>query len=604
MTFQHLNRLVAHWHSVTLPDKNGELKGLNASDKLVAVYLAANLRSDGEWANSFYHSGEALAEELDLNRSTAYKALGRLITAGVFDCRTINKEGLRAYSLTLDCPPGCFESKHYTKLERVGRDGFTAHQKTTLGEPIADKQPAVKADSGVRQNHTATRLTPATEPHTYRELNKQTNKELDIKTLASFDLNNLDQLQERYVSTIGKAVARVKDKSAEHSLLADYLVTNPELIMTSALGLVAKHKPDSDEAYLATIATDTPGQLLTAYNEVMNLSDAPRGDSWPENEENIVRQAALEIGSWELATLKEEYNEYLLGSGLIPADLVEIAKTSLDWFEKGEPEPRTLGSLAELVIDLRACQYGFDSPQIDPETLEFELGEWDWYEPYSSIYPLGTKDPGYLAVVELQAKRETYRASFDQRQNDFLASLGLDPFENDISQFVNSDFVKNLEAERASNPELNGDSKHYAALIKAELETLPECQTFAERSTSSEVFESVLLPKVKAEFREFWNACPVSEEFAHKGRRVAALNAYLHTRKWFASHDYIMAEVKKHDVETEGDILPVVLLDYINQTPSPGYLYTEEENPHTGVIRIVKPDRNPDSSRQLQENPF
>ena len=613
MTFQHYNRLVSHWHNIkltndkgeTLLDKQGQPKPLTLASKSIAQHLAANLRSDGEWANSWYHTGEALAEELGINRSTAYIAIKHLLNSRVFDCRIINKEGLRAYSLLIECPEDCQDPNHYTELEKVARDGLTKP-----GETIGDKQRLVKPDTERRIAQTATHLSETDSPHTYREsINKQ-EKELDIKTLASFESNNLDQLQKSYVSLIQKAVARVKNKSAEHSRLADYLLTNPELVMVSALGLIAKHKPDSNEAYLASIATQTPLELLRGHYEVMNLSDAPRGDIWPEAEENLVRQAALEIGSWDLADLKTEYNEYLLGSGVVPDDLVEVAKVSLDRLENKEPEPMYYESLAHLVIELRAEQYGFEPPRVDNETLDFQLDDWESFRPYSGSYPEGENDPRYLAALDLHEKRKAYRESFDQRQDEFLKSLGLDPFEHDIDPYLNGDFMKSLEAERASNPELNGDAKHYKALIQAEVRTLPAFPTFAERSTSSDTLEGILVPRYKAEFLEFWRAFPESESFGHKGKRIAALKAYLNTRNWFASHAYIMAELKKHieTIDTEGECLPVDLLRYIDETPSPGYLYTEEETPRPGAITLIRQDLNPERSlvtaNDYQEDTF
>ena len=175
MAYQHQRRLVAHWQGIKLNEKP-----LNAATKLVAVYLASNIRSDGEFANSWFHPGNAIAEELGLNRSTAYKALGNLLAAGVFDCETMNSRGLRLYSLALECPEGCNDKDHYTPLEKTARDGFTAHRLPRLESPHTDNQSAVKADTSVRQKHTETRHWETDLPHTYKELlNKELDRDID-----------------------------------------------------------------------------------------------------------------------------------------------------------------------------------------------------------------------------------------------------------------------------------------------------------------------------------------------------------------------------------------------------------------------------------------
>jgi hypothetical protein len=593
MTFHHYNRLVSHWHDVrlkndkgeTLFDKQGQPKPLTLAAKSIAQHLAANLRSDGEFANSWYHTGEAIAEELGINRSTAYIAIKHLLSSGVFDCRKINKEGLRAYSLLIECPEDCQDATHYTELEKAARDGLTKPGSLPLVEPIADKQCLVKADSERRIPQTATHLSETDSPNTYREsINKQ-EKEIDIKTLSSFESNNLDRLQKSYVLLIQKAVARVKNKSAEHSRLADYLLTNPELIMVSALGLIDKHKPDSNEAYLTSIATNSPLELLRAYHEVMNLTDAPRGDLWPEVEENLVRQAAKKIADWDLTDLKTEYNEYLLGSGLVPEDLVADIKSYLDRHLADWGDSQGFDSLAEMVAEFRSLQNGFELLSLTDNKVIFYSDE-DLEPPYASAFSGGKTSEKYLAALDLYKKREAYRESFYKRQDDFIKSLGLDPFHDDIDPLLNSDFIKNLEAERASNPELNGDAKHYAALIEAELRALPECQTFDQRLASSEIFEGVIIPRIKAEFQEFWRAYPESSYGFNstKGRRITALKAYLHTREIYASHDYIMTELNTSLNNNELCVLPFDFLESVNESESPNKLNSGDP----GVITISR----------------
>jgi hypothetical protein len=95
------------------------------------------------------------------------------------------------------------------------------------------------------------------------------------------------------------------------------------------------------------------------------------------------------------------------------------------------------------------------------------------------------------------------------------------------------------EQARAANPELAVDREHYARLILTELHKLPAIETLADYLGGNENLNAAT-EKIATEFMDFWNAYPARPE--GKGRKLAALKAWLETRK-SKTHSEIMSQL-------------------------------------------------------------
>ena len=493
MAFQHLNRLLAH----------SPLKDLTGNAKAVALYLASNIQNKGKWANLYFHSGDKVAEALGMSRKTAYKALGQLIASGLFEAETIHYGStLRTYRLALECPEDCQATNHYTKLEKALKG---SHALAEVSEPSGNNDHSDTPQSGKND-------------HTYREAFKR-DIDIDIENLSGFDYETI------YLKAVIEALASVTDKTANQLNLLALIQEQPDLVATKAKAIVGERNPKHPEAYLAKTATNSPESLL-------ETSDTSEAKEWPEAELNILRLNALDLKG--VTSEQEVYDEYLIGSGAIPNDLYEIAKAT----------GKRYLSLAHLVADTRAKFYGFDLEGFSLEPLAIDLSEWrgvrrgDW----------GADLEGFTEAEKLDLARLEYQKAFDSKQADLVeAWLQANP-DGSLDSYLAGEQIEALELERWANPELSASREHYSRLILAEIRDLPELETLAEYLTSNETLEQVVLPAVKAEFLEFWNAYPSRPE--GKGRKVTAVKAWCEARK-LNTHRVLMSDLSRAFLGTE-----------------------------------------------------
>lgn len=522
MAFQHLNRLTAHWQP----------QHLTGNAKAVALYLASNIQSKGEWANRYFHSGEKIASDLGMSLKTAYKALGQLIAVGLFEAETIHRGSrLRTFSLALDCPEGCQANNHYTKLEKSGR-GLKALAE--VSEPLGNFD---YIDTPLIGNS----------DYTYRE---ELNREIDIDIETSgFDFETI------YLKAITEALASVSDKSANQITLLALIQKQPDLVAKNAKAILGERKPKHPEAYLAKTAINSPESLL-------ETSDTSEAQEWPEAHTNILRLNALDLKG--VTGEAELYDEHLRGSGAIPNDLYEISKTG-----SGTPN-----SLEHLVAECRAKFYGFDLEHFSAEPLEVALSEWrgarrsEW----------GTDLEGFVEAERLDLARQQYQEAFDKKQAELVeAWLEANP-DGSLDTYLTGEQIEALEAERWANPELSGNREHYSRLILAEIRDLPALETLDEYLTSNETLEQSVLPQLQREFDELYSAFPKRPE--GQSRKDATLKAWVTARKRF-THRFLMDNLSSSFLGSEPQFTPWIttwLKDLASDKEAYDEWYVEPEN--------------------------
>jgi len=523
MAFQHSNRLTAHWQP----------KHLTGNAKAVAQYLASNIQSKGEYAGRYFHSGEKIAEALGISLKTTYKAIGQLLAIGLFDYETIHRGSrLRTYSLALECPNDCQATNHYTKLEKALRAPLALAE---VLEPLGNSD---YIDTPLIGNS----------DYTYRELlNREI--DIDIETLSGFDYETI------YLKAISEALASVADKTANHITLLALIQKQPGLVVSKAKEILAKHSHKHPEAYLSKIAKKTPESLL-------ETSDTSEAKEWPEALTNILRLNALYLRG--VTSEEAVYDEYLRGSGAIPNDLYEIAKATAG----------TANSLEHLVAETRAKFYGFDLEHFSAEPLEIALSEWrgarrgEW----------GTDLEGYAEAERLDGQRLEYQRAFDKKQAELVeAWLKANP-DGSLDTYLAGEQIEALEAERWANPELSAEREHYSRLILAEIVGLPEMETLDEYLTSNETLEQSVLPQLKAEALEFYNAFPKRPE--GQSRMLATIKVWCEARKRY-THREIMDTLSRSFLGSAPQFTPWItswLKDLTSDKETYGDWYVEPEN--------------------------
>jgi len=499
MTFHHANRLVAHWQP----------KDLTATAKLVALHLAQNLQAEGTYAGRYFHSGDLLSKELGLDIKTTYTALGSLVAAGLFDAETIHRgTRLRTYSLALECPTDCQANNHYTALEIAGR---VSTETEPIGKNALIDTPLIGKNA-----------------YTYRELTNKEDLDIDIETFTSFSFEKLDQI---YLKVISETLASLETKTANHLHLDTALMVNPALVLIDARAVAEKSKT-SPEAYLASATINSPQRLLQAFRAATSTEPAIDPLEFSEAEVAMFRAAALDVIG-ERSNGQEVYHEYLLASGAIPVDLVDIVRAQLN----DSHRPEGFSSLEDAVTQALAVKHsiGVDL-ELDP-SLKVIVHEGS-FEPQR--HDFGADAKSYEQARRLHDKRQEWQESFDRKQADVVeAWLQVHTDQSREDAFRLEQYEANEQA-RAANPELAVDREHYARLILNELWKLPPIETLADYLSSDESL-NIEAEKLARDFTEFWSAYPSRPE--GKGRKVTALKAWLEARKRH-SHESLMSALR------------------------------------------------------------
>jgi len=508
MTFHDANRLTAHWQP----------KELTSTAKLVALYLAQNIQAEGTYAGRYFHSGDLLSADLGIGRKTAYKAIGSLLAAGLFEAETIHRgTRLRTYSLALDCPADCQANNHYTALGLAGRAS------------------AAPEPSG-QNDHIDTPLSSQND-HTYRETTNRADIDIDIETFASFSFEKLDQI---YLQVVTKALGTIENKTANHLLLDTALVVNPALVLVDARAVAAKAK-NSPEAYLAKTTINSPESLLETFRAATSTEPTIDPREYNDAEVSLIRSVALDVVG-ERQNEQKRYNDYLLASGAIPPELVEIVQAQMN-DSYGQDR---FTSLEAAVADALSVKHSIRVDLTLDPALSVVVHEGS-FAPERHYF--GADADSYEAALRLDRKRQEYQEAFDAKQAEIVETWLQVHTDQALEDALKFDQIEANEQARAANPELAVDREHYQRLILNELWKLPPIETLADFLGGNENL-NVATETLASEFTDFWHAYPARPE--GKGRKIAALKAWLETRK-VIGHKQIMSEL--NDAPTSGEFV-------------------------------------------------
>jgi hypothetical protein len=340
------------------------------------------------------------------------------------------------------------------------------------------------------------------------------------------------------LQTIRTTLDKLETASATHLLLKACLEARPDLVAIDALR-VAKQADTSPEAYLAKTTRETPESLLKASRASLPTNQEPDPKEWPADLQSVLVAHALDIKGTQ--TEQGLYNEYLLGSGAIPSDLVAIAQASgMNYI-----------SLEHLVADCRSIAYGLEFRGYDPDSVSIDLGDFE--RPRRADF--GSDLVGYYKACELWVKRENYRATYDQKQAELVETWLAVHSDETRAAALKSEQLEALESERLANPELQADPEHYSRLICDEIRHLPQLDTLTEYLAGDDHLQSVTLPQLRTEFEAFWNAYPSRPKPVARGRKKVALEAWCKARIT-KSHAYLMRELDGSFFGTEESFIP------------------------------------------------
>lgn len=501
MAYQHSNRLTAHWQP----------KNLTPSARSVALYLAQNIRGEGNYAGLFFNSGEQIALALQINPSSAYSAVRQLLAAGYFTYQVLPEHartGLRTFSLALDCPPTCPNIQtHYSALELAARPQLT---EIDLSDFLEYSDTPVKFSQ-------ANTLTPVEFPRAYKEL---TNKEidLDIEPVGSkFSETELAARLEKVILTLVETHLQTSDTSINHTRLLEAVTNEPRAVALKAVAIIAERQPKNPEAYIRSIVANDPGALL----EVGENSGYPVAlvSLFRNNLDALEKGRSSFSNPFQCSLL---YGTYLIENGFVPSELIEIAKARANDLYRALEQGRW-NTLADLVGECIGATYG----------LEYKSGFSGNHDRYNRLDLFGNDAQAYALAVERSKERLDYQALAETDFEDYLrqkypGATNLYRVRTDEDYLIAE---KIRDTYREANPALYGDAEYYNALIEPQLSALdPNAPTFEEyrKITEPETTEQ-LLEKTLAEWSEFWNAYPTRAD-GRKGTEYTAAQAWIKAR--------------------------------------------------------------------------
>jgi hypothetical protein len=305
---------------------------------------------------------------------------------------------------------------------------------------------------------------------------------------------------------------------------------SPELVLVDARAIAAKAK-NSPEAYLAETTINSPERLLESFRAATSTEPTIDPRQYTEAEVSLIRAVALDVVG-ERQNEQKLYNEYLLASGAIPPELVEIVSAQMQ-------DPHTqpgYTSLEEAVADALSVKHCLDVDiELDP-SLKVIVYEGS-VAPEASYF--GEDKGSYQSAIELHRKRLDWEQTFNAKQAEIVETWLQVHSDQTLEDALKLDQIEANQQAREANPELSVDREHYARLILTELHKLPAIETLADYLGGNENL-NVASETLASEFSDFWNAYPSRTE--GKGRKIAALKAWLETRK-VIGHKQIMTEL-------------------------------------------------------------
>jgi hypothetical protein len=276
MSYQHLNRLKAHW----LENPNAEK--LSPAQKLVALVIAAAINKK---TNHYHLSAETISKQTLLSTGAIDKATPKLEALGFFSVSRAGKRSPKDFRLLVECPETCQArpQDHYTASELRERE------LTNADNPTLDKNeslilsgtesPILEAESPILEAESPILSGTNKELIKINKENINKEKELDFFLLV--------------VSNALKEMALTQEYTKDHELLQSALEGNRVEVLERTKEITGT--ATNPEAYLTQIVKTSPKSLLKRTSEQVHKAKHPR-NLRPQYE--AYREHTPELMSW------------------------------------------------------------------------------------------------------------------------------------------------------------------------------------------------------------------------------------------------------------------------------------------------------------------
>jgi hypothetical protein len=280
MSYQHANRLKAHWGEFL-----GETK-LSGDQRLIADTIAQHINSE----TNHYHLSAKTLEKLTLSsQSTIYAATPKLEALGLFEITRAGKRSPKDFRLLVECPETCQARAidHYTETELKERP-----ERWNKATPKQEKSKAYQNE------YTDARSTEYTNPRTeYTDARsteytdaRRTNKELIKKNKENINKTDFEIL---VITNALKELALSNEYTKDHELLQSALEGNRVEVLERAKEITGT--ATNPEPYLTQIVKTSPKSLLKRTSEQVHKAKHPR-NLRPQYE--AYREHTPELMSW------------------------------------------------------------------------------------------------------------------------------------------------------------------------------------------------------------------------------------------------------------------------------------------------------------------
>jgi hypothetical protein len=278
MSYQHLNRLKAHW----LENPNSEK--LSPAQKLVALVIAAAINKK---TNHYHLSAETISKQTLLSTGAIDKATPKLESLGFF---SVSRAGMRSpkdFRLLVECPETCQArpQDHYTASELRERE-LTKADNSTLDKnesPILSgtESPILEAEFPILEAEFPILSGTNKELIKINKENINKEKELDFYLLV--------------ISNALKELALSQEYTKDHELLQSALEGNRVEVLERAREITGT--ATNPEPYLTQITKTSPNSLLKRTSEQVHKAKYPRN---LKSQYEAYREHTPELMNWNL----------------------------------------------------------------------------------------------------------------------------------------------------------------------------------------------------------------------------------------------------------------------------------------------------------------
>ena len=277
MSYQHLNRLKAHW----LENPNAEK--LSPAQKLVALVIAAAINKK---TNHYHLSAETISKQTLLSTGAIDKATPKLEALGFF---SVSRAGMRSpkdFRLLVECPETCQArpQDHYTASELRERELTSADNSTPdkTESPILSgtESPTLEAESPTLEAESPILSGTNKELIKINKENINKEKELDFYLLV--------------ISNALKDLALSNTYTKDHELLQTALEGNRVEVLEAAKEI---NKPARYPVeHLTQIVKIKPLDLLKRTPEQLQKTKRPRN---LKAQYEAIREHTPELTNWD-----------------------------------------------------------------------------------------------------------------------------------------------------------------------------------------------------------------------------------------------------------------------------------------------------------------